>query len=140
MSEKKSDEELKEIQKYTGFTNSEVAFKRAEEQNMRVVLPDEYTLQLDIDNDEAYKQLTSKLKVLRAWHYYPTIVKDAPSKSGLPHRHVYIRVTKELTQIERIVLQQYLGSDPVREFLNFQRVLLGDTYATLFFEPKEQVM
>lgn len=130
-------EEIASIEEYTSFTKSDKAFKLAAERGQRVVLPDEYTLQLDVDNEETYKMLNKRLELLRHLHYYPSIIKDVVSKSGLPHRHIYIKVSKILTQTERIVIQQYLGSDPIRELLSYVRVTLNDPYPTLLFEPLE---
>jgi hypothetical protein len=109
----------------------------AEELNMDVVLPTEYQLQLDIDTEEQFEKFNKNLEHLgNDTQIYPEDVKINPSKSGLPKRHVTLTFQFEMGVWQRIALQYYLQSDPVREGLNAMRVLLGDPYPIAFFEKK----
>jgi hypothetical protein len=109
----------------------------AEELNMVVVLPTEYQLQLDIDTDEQFTQFKKNLEKLgNDVGYYTEKEEIHPSKSGLPKRHVTLTFPRKMDVWERITLQYYLQSDPIREGLNAMRVLLGDPYPIAFFENK----
>jgi hypothetical protein len=108
------------------------AYKEAERHGLDVVEADDYTLQLDMDRDEAFQmfidfdlgRLISFLYVERVWW--------TESRGG--NKHVYIRLTAPRTLPERIALQASLGSDPVREFLNLMRYNNGSEKPVLFFE------
>ena len=63
-------------------------------------------------------------------------IKEAPSKSGLPHRHITITFSKDkiFGEWERIALQFMFGSDPVRESMNVLRAVAGEEKPTRLFE------
>jgi len=122
---------------YFEAISSEEAYKKAEREGKKVVLPDEYTLQIDIDTKEAYELMVNRLVDLTMWDYWPIIEKDEVSFTGEPHRHVYIRVAKKLEILERIALQMYLGSDSKRELLSIIRYTMNDPAPTKFFERKD---
>lgn len=109
-------------------------YKAAKELNMDVVLPERNQLQLDIDTEEQYKTFIANLRSLENdtnLQFEPFISK--PSKSGLPKRHVTLTTKDDMNVWQRIALQFYLASDPVREGLNCKRVLLNDPFPIAFF-------
>lgn len=55
------------------------------------------------------------------------------------HWHVTITLKHELPVMERILLQCALGSDPVRELLNWARVRKDDPVPILFIEPSPRL-
>lgn len=124
-------EELKE-DCYTVDFSSEIAIKKAEKEGLTVVFPDEFTLQIDIDNKAAFSIFEKKILYLDKW--YDFTYKINVSLSGKPHRHVYVKLTTPVTPLERIFLQLFLGSDSTREFLSFQRIKNKDAHPTLFAE------
>lgn len=110
--------------------------------NLRVVVPMDNELQIDLDTEEAYLNHRSMMEVLDGrgviYEY-----NEAPSKSGLPNRHITIKLLSgpggrdiqlPLEPYQRIALQAALGSDPVRELLSCMRVFRGVTPPTAFLE------
>jgi len=101
-----------------------------------VVYPDKHTLQIDIDSEQQYKIFKARRTDVTNWYSSFTLI-EAPSLSGKPFRlHLTLTFsnTIEFTPADRIFLQLYLGSDPVREFLSLQALRVGDELPTLFFE------
>jgi hypothetical protein len=116
--------------------SSERAFKEAEAEGLEVVLPDDHTLQLDIDNDEDYDIYHENYPILEK--YFKVLdTKEAPSRSG-KGKHITILLHEELGVYERIALQAALGSDRKREILNMVQARSGDPHPILFLEKKEQ--
>jgi hypothetical protein len=60
-------------------------------------------------------------------------VRITPSKTE-SHWHIRVFLKNRLTLLQRIALQAILGSDPVREFMNYQRVRLKSPHPILFLE------
>jgi len=132
-------EEAKIAEPYDFDESCETAAKNL---GMQVVTPAKNELFIDIDSDEAYRNCKRRIRDFRAM--YNLSVKDHPSKSGLPHRHVYISLFDkldnspvELNSVLRICLQFAFGSDNIRETLSLYRHLSGIKDPTRFFEPKE---
>lgn len=93
-------------------------------------LPDEIMLDLD---DGA----TINLKVLKALednNWYVVSQLETISQHG--NLHVYLKMNKELSTLERIAVQACLGSDPVKEVLSFIRSENHDA-AVAMFETSE---
>ena len=104
----------------------------------KVVLPGPRDLFVDIDTEADYLWLKAQLNTLAALPFGIRIMRELPSKSGLPRRHVYLKTTRVLTPVERIALQACLGSDRKRELLSMMRVYLETKRpATIFFEAPE---
>ena len=122
---------------YTGEgLKSESAYKKAEAEDLKVVLPEPNQLFIDIDNDFAMALFEKNYTDFVQW-YCPTgdpVI--TPSKSGGERRHVTITVKDHLKPKERLILQAFLGSDLKREFLGLQRIKAGDKNPTLFLEKK----
>lgn len=113
-------------------------FRIAAQKDMRVVIPDEYTLQLDIDDDKSNAIFTNMLHEItkKTGLEFPSF-KSEQSKSGYPHRHVTVKSAVPMCLWQRIALQFALGSDPKRERLNLLRALMNDDVPIAFFEPVE---
>jgi hypothetical protein len=102
-----------------------------------VVYPEPNQLQIDLDTDEQYQYYKKRLEDVERILEWDMSVKETPSKSGLPHRHITITVKdKVFTEWERIACQVMLGSDPVREGLNTLRMCYGVENPTRLFELK----
>lgn len=100
-----------------------------------MVLPGPRDLFVDIDNDADFDFLRERVKDMLKLGVMIRVVSDGPSKSGLPHRHVYLIADRDLSDPERIALQACLGSDRVREFLSLMRLWAGGV-GTTFYENK----
>lgn len=111
--------------------------KRADDNGLLVVFPGPTEIQIDIDSDEQYKVFQGRLGMLG--EHLPTfkVVRNAPSRSGLPKRHITIDMGQELTEDRRIALQSVLGSDPTRELLNCVEHILGMEHSVLFYERRD---
>lgn len=117
--------------------NSSRALQEAREDNLDVVFPADDELQIDIDDDRAYSIYTELFPIVDK--YYTVLeVKDRPSRSGLPKRHLTLKLGRKITNYERIALQLSLGSDRVRELLGVVQEMLGDPHPTLFLEKKPE--
>lgn len=118
------------------------AFAQAAERSCEVVIADDRTLQLDIDNDDDYSFFMSAFPRLQK---YVGVVDPYPEndwanpwtewKSRSGNRHITITLAKPLDVTTRIMLQACLGSDRVREILNYARFLSGEPKAVLLFKP-----
>jgi len=105
----------------------------------QVVLPTDYQLQLDIDSDAQFHTFVQNLRTFeRDTNFYFAPFKVSPSKSGYPYCHVTLEAREPMTVWQRIALQFYFQSDPVREGLNCKRVMLKDPYPIALFSPIEE--
>ena len=124
--------------KYFAQVSSEVAYREAANDNLDVVLPEPYDLFLDIDNEADMKRFARGMDIVIK-HFNGQVIKSTPSRSGLPKRHIIVRLDRPVTNAERIALQAALGSDPVREILGIVRVQHNDPHPTLFLEKKSEI-
>ena len=112
-------------------------YTAAAESGQCVVVPGPREAFLDIDNDADHAWMLAGVKILS--ERSPIVVtRNAPSKRGLPHRHVTLAFDHDIGPIERIALQAALGSDRKREVLSILRVWSNASSAipaTVFFEP-----
>ncbi len=115
----------------------DMAYKKAEELNLDVVVPDEYTLQLDYDNGipDNFNSLLCIIGVNFSFGDLVPPYKETVSKGG--KIHIYVTLKEPITNAERIALQAALGSDPKREILSLARLRRGETTPTLLFEVKK---
>lgn len=120
---------------YFARVSSETAYREAADDNLDVILPEPYDLFIDIDDAEAYKRFDKSLDLI-IQHFNGQVIKNTPSRSGLPKRHIIVRLDRPATDAERIALQAAMGSDPVREILGIVRVQHKDPHPTLFLEEK----
>ena len=128
--------------------------KAADDNNCIPVTPAEDELQLDLDSEEAWEYFQARLVNLKqdliaiedqnnglgAALAMPLPTYEWwPSKSGLPKRHVIVKLPgKVFDNYERLAWQYVLGDDPVRGAMNFRRVLLGIPDPFVLFKPKEK--
>lgn len=115
--------------------NFEDAKKKARKLNREIVLPAPNELQIDIDSYEQYEIYRQRIKELNQIHCVKK-TKEIPSPGGADHRHIYISLEDEVSKEERVFLQLFLGSDPIREYLSFCLIKIGDPCPVLFFEDE----
>ncbi len=94
---------------------------------------------VDIDSEEDWKRFEHAFPVVgkqfcsgRKWQFDCTVT---PSKSGLPKRHVVVRLAAPQPLLVRIALQAALGSDGRREGISVLRAQRGEENVVVFFEP-----
>lgn len=113
----------------------DLELSEAKTQGLQVVLPALNELQIDVDSEEAYERCLQMFLWLQ--DEFCAKMKEAPSRSGLPKRHVTITLDDHcLTDIERIALQAICGSDHKREFMGYLRIRAGIAPVTAFFEKE----
>jgi hypothetical protein len=130
-----TDLEPKEYAKI-GIRDNKAALELAAKEGLSVVYPKSNELQVDVDNDQSYLFFIKQRDTL-GWMLGIESITENPSKSGLPRRHITVRLKKSVTALERLCLQACLGSDRVRETLGYARHKNGESNPTLFFEKRE---
>ena len=110
--------------------------------NAKAIIPDDWTLQIDLDSAKALRLTRTRLNFfkarmraysrLRGWRLSAKVTRSATRG----HYHVTIHSSERLTVPERIAAQALLGSDPNREIYNFFRHLNGSRFPILFYEKK----
>lgn len=105
-----------------------------EEKGGRVVLPGQQELQIDLDSAEAWETFLARWQGFMEPNYPAAGYVAAPSRSGLPKRHVTVTMPFPVTEAERIAWQAALGSDWLRELLSLRRLNNGWEHPTLFAE------
>jgi hypothetical protein len=118
---------------------SKTAYKRAERDNLVVAVPTPRQLFVDIDNEIDYGIFQARYERLIHFYSVEELI-ELPSKSGLPNRHITVTLREPVDNKERLILQLFLGSDPIREFLGLQRIKVDDPVPTLFLERKPEQM
>lgn len=94
---------------------------------------------VDIDTEAQFNIFKYQIKLLKRHFWFEKDYKVTPSKQGLPHRHITIKLMSPLPLLARIALQACLGSDPTREMLSVRRALDNEENVVLFFEKKSAV-
>lgn len=110
--------------------------KIAEERGCEVVFADDYTLQLDLDTDEAYDHFVFAFERLEEEEVLQSVAgwQEWRSRSG-KGRHVQIALADPMPLEQRIMVQALLGSDPMRETLNLIRGRKGVAEPVRLFKP-----
>lgn len=110
--------------------------REVKRKGLTINIPDEHTLQLDLDTEEQWQGLQEKMHALEAMMAYGMRITDVTvSSSGPPHLHVYISMIKPISSVEeQIGAQMFLGSDPKKELLSLCRVAARIEPATLLIE------
>lgn len=104
----------------------------------------ETELFVDLDSEAAWATFQHVFPVVREhfcgspftasnWQRHCVVT---PSKSGLPKRHVVVRLATPQPLLVRIALQAALGSDGRRETISILRALRNEPNVVVFFEPK----
>lgn len=117
----------------------EGAIAAAEAANCQVRYPAPNELFVDIDSEEDFALFEKHLAVFREQCIAVESVDVTPSKSGLPKRHVVVRLVEPVADAtQRVLFQALLGSDRLHELLSLLAIREGTTpHPTMFFEPKE---
>ncbi len=114
---------------------SEGAFTQAALNNEVVVLPLSNQLFIDIDDEASmarYDLNLTKVEEYVGVRGFPVIT---PSRSGdVERKHIIVTLARDVTPMERILLQALLGSDLRRELLSYCRITIDDPNPTLFLE------
>lgn len=121
-----------------GYTElrREDTLERMEQNGLKLVIPADNQLQIDIDSEADYQRYQRALKSFKTNHI--NVIKEIverPSKSGLPRRHITITMWSTYIPRERIFYQALLGSDLIREINNLRRLNNNDIFPIAFFEP-----
>jgi hypothetical protein len=124
-----------------GYTElrREDTLERMENDNLKLVIPADNQLQIDIDSEADYQRYLRALKSFQSNHI--DVIKkivEKPSKSGLPRRHITITTWSTNTPRDRVFYQALLGSDLVREINNLRRINNNDIFPIAFFEPTNE--
>lgn len=119
---------------YDANETREDYLKRMRAEGFVTVEPKADELQIDIDTEEQLELFWKQYAVLKREYNGTTIVRNTPSRNGLPGRHIIIRMDWDLEPWERIAWQAALGSDPMRELLSSIRLTCGDIKPTLLIE------
>jgi hypothetical protein len=113
------------------------ALEIAKYKGCEVVHPKPNELFIDLDSAEQIKNFNVCIAILEKAESFQ-IIRRETSPSGDPNKqHVVIRMGRDVTDEERILLQACLASDPLREMLSLMRLRRGDEAPTILFEkPK----
>lgn len=130
-------------------------FEKARADGMQIVLPSSKQIQLDIDRPWTLDKTstTKKSEVSRIVHNkevkritigikfkdYFSVVKWEAWKSIGGNCHVMLTIDQEMDLQDRICLQSILGSDPMREMLNFQRYMCKAEDPIALFRPPTSI-
>lgn len=121
-----------------GHRRLEEAQEVAADKGCIVIHPSDRELFIDIDSKEAAANFAKCAEVLAKSRQFE-IVRRTPSPSGKPGReHIVIRMSRPVTDEERILLQACLASDPLREMLSLMRLRAKDEAPTIFFEKAKR--
>ena len=116
---------------------ADAAEKELEERGLPwiVIRSDPQTLQIDIDSEEAYDTFKRIFGLIQQYIEFTLVVVKKSKTSG--HKHITLRMGKTMPAYERILLQSVLGSDPMREALNYLDITMGIKDPIFFYEKGE---
>ena len=118
---------------------SEAAHAEAEKLGLVVIVPKSNQLFIDIDTESQMSHFDRCFPIFLKRHACRKVTRPSPS-GGRFHFHIVVTLLEEDVDARtRVLYQACLGSDPVREVLSLQRIELGDTTPTLFFEKPENL-
>lgn len=118
--------------------SSDRAYYEAHNLGCEVVLPEPDQLQIDIDSDKDYAVYLRNIERFEAHVMSIVNSQEKTSRSGnSEHKHVTLTLQNKITDEQRIMYQLFLGSDRVREFLSYLRLIYSDPHPTLFIEKTE---
>lgn len=100
--------------------------KKAKQEGLIVFLPEADEVFLDLDHPvmEMNLKVRTYLEVSMGIHVVTTL--GTVSKSH--NTHVYMRMDRNLGELERVILQVCLGSDPVKELFSFIQLHYMDKF------------
>lgn len=118
------------------LNRSEHLREKAKALGMEVVLPEADELQIDLDSPMDQYVMEALLPILRENGFPVKVVTITKSSGG--GKHATLRAPRELSTVERLLLQACLGSDRKRELLGFVHHINPEGehngYPTCFFE------
>lgn len=121
-----------------------VVSAKAAAQGLVPVFADDNTLLVDIDSQADFGAISVRLALCQKPVQFMRV---SYTLSKSKHWHVYVTLASPLTAPERYLLQSILGSDPIREALNYRTFkqtgvdecvlfeLPGATHTTLTVPP-----
>jgi len=119
--------------------NVAVACKRAWARGLLVSYPGSRQLFIDIDGRDAWATFEFRMKRLLKMFVLQYTYTQSPS--GRPYfRHVTVELDEDITEMERLFLQLYLGSDAMREILSYHALKDGVARPTVFFDTAEPLV
>ena len=119
------------------IASSKNAFEKMKTENLRMELPENNEIFIDIDTQEQYDLFQSLFNIL-VYHLRVSKI-ETESKSGKPHYHIRIKFEFDLTIWQRMAFQAALGSDLKRELLGCLMVLNNDPYPTFLLEKEQGI-
>jgi len=111
--------------------------EEAKKKGLKVVFPKKNQLFIDIDNEESMKIYHKRIDMLKSLFECKAEIRI--SRSGHPNYHIYIDTDRIFTDVERILLQLFLGSDVNHEFLSYRDYARGASFPVLFFEKANNI-
>ncbi len=115
--------------------NKEKVLKKLEEAGIddqyTIFVADGYTIQVDIDNKADFKTFCKHLKILQTVVDFESAYYTV-SKSG--RIHVTLKTLSHQSVVKKIAIQSILGSDRLRELMNFKNVKEHHINPILFVE------
>jgi hypothetical protein len=85
---------------------------------------------IDIDTEDQFTAFADRVGLFQSFR--ACVINVKISKSGLPHRHIYVTLEEDYPVMDRLVMQQFLCSDPVRDFLSYIQHLDGEENPIIF--------
>lgn len=115
---------------------SSLAQMEAESLGCTVLVPQANQLFIDLDDIDGNNWFNLNVGKIEE-QLGPLTIEWLPSPSGAEcHHHVVVTVSRNLSDIERIAMQAFLGSDRKREALSWVRLINDDPQPTLFYQKK----
>ena len=115
------------------------AYVEAEVNGCTVRVPNANELFVDIDDEQSKTQFYMNIGKVKE-HMGVIDIQWIASRSGKPERnHIVVTLQRDVTAMERIAMQSFLGSDLKREALSWVRLVNNDPNPTLFYEKKSTV-
>lgn len=119
--------------------DQEKAIEAAKEGGFEIIESSPHKLLLDLDSEEAYKQLDERLNLLNKVTRY-SFRKTEEWRSKSNNWHVVLEEEMEFTIQERIMFELMLGSDPKRAIFSFTRSFdHHPNQCSLLFKPAGKV-
>lgn len=121
--------------------------RRCKKNGLKVILPKPNQLLIDIDSEEQYQEHLRRMMIFKEIYFNEFTIEEHPSIHGLPRRHVTITMKPSsdgtlvvFTNLTRITWQSLLASDPIRDILSMQQMMMGDEHPVLFSEKMEDTI
>jgi len=110
---------------------------KAVEEGFDVIFSDDHTLLIDIDDNDHLMMFNTRIDRIKSDVTDIESIEKYTSMSGEPHKHIIVKTKDKFGVPERLFLQIFLGSDPVREYLSYLRYTRGDKFPSLLLRKRE---